>query len=109
MTRRDWSAAQFKRDQGCRVCGKHPVELAHVIGRANDKRYGNVFKVHPDSVAPLCHDHHTAYDARRFDLLPYLSVGEQAQAVIDARGIVAALRRISGRLGFSDENKDIVA
>lgn len=97
MIRRDWSQANHKREYGCRICGRHPAELAHVIGRINDERHGNVLTVHPDSVTPLCREHHTAYDARRLDLLPYLTVQEQARAVVDARGIESARRRIIGR------------
>ena len=34
-----------------------------------------------DSIVPLCREHHSAYDAHHFDLLPYLSLPEQAEAV----------------------------
>ncbi len=98
MLRRDWSLANAKREGGCRVCGKHPAELAHVINRARDERRGDVATVHPDSVAPLCKDHHRRYDARRLDLLPYLTVEEQVRAVADAGGLELARKRIVGRV-----------
>lgn len=97
MIRRDWSACHWKRDGGCRVCGEHPVELAHVIGRIHDRRVGSVVEVDPDSVIGLCGDHHRAYDARTLDLLPYLTAAEQARAVLDAGSIESARRRIIGR------------
>jgi hypothetical protein len=96
--RRDWSLAQHKREDGCRVCASHSnVELAHVIGRARDRRQGNVATVEADSIVPLCREHHQAYDAHVLDLLPYLSLAEQARAVLDAGGLELARRRISGR------------
>lgn len=97
MIRRDWTACAEKRDQGCRICGVHPAEMAHVIGRVHDHRRGSVVVVDADSVCPLCKSHHEAYDARLLDLLPHLTVEEQARAVVDAGGIEAARRRIIGR------------
>lgn len=97
MIRRDWSECHWKRDGGCRICGQHPVELAHIIGRNRDQRDGSVIRVDPDSVVGLCGHHHRTYDARLLDLLPYLTVTEQARAVLDAGGIEAARRRIIGR------------
>lgn len=94
--KRDWSSAEHKREQGCRVCGHPKPELAHVIGRIHDERRGKVAVVHPASVVPLCRAHHTSFDAHAFDLLPYLTVSEQARAVVDAGGIEAARMRITG-------------
>lgn len=95
--KRDWRQANRKRDV-CRICGAWPTELAHVIGRAYDQpKEGRATKwVNPDSVVPLCKEHHERYDARALDLLPVLSPGEQAQAVRDAGGIEAARRRVIG-------------
>jgi hypothetical protein len=98
---RDWTAAREKCDieQGCRVCGAWPVEAAHVVGRTHDGDFPlrnedwSPFDVAPDRIVPLCADHHRAYDAHRFDLLPFLTIAEQAQAVSDAQGISAALNR----------------
>lgn len=41
LVKRDWLQAVAKRDaEGacCRVCGKYPAEMAHVIGRKHDRR-----------------------------------------------------------------------
>lgn len=99
MTKRNWqdSLQKVEEQPYCRVCGSPFVEQAHVIGRARDERRGGVRYVNPDSIVPLCAEHHRAYDGRRLDLLPYLTVAEQARAVIDADGIEAARRRIVGR------------
>lgn len=96
---RDWmlAIAKTRGEVGCRICGRQPVDAAHVIGRARDKRIGNKATVDPDSVIPLCREHHMEYDAHRLDVLPYLTVAEEVAAVRDAGGIVAALRRVSGR------------
>jgi hypothetical protein len=107
---RDWSAALAKRDREgcCRVCGAVPgpgvrLEAAHTIGRRFDQRLspgGRTLVVHPDDTVPLCVKAdggcHQAFDAHRLDLLPYLTYSEQARAVGHV-GIVAALRRLSGR------------
>lgn len=94
MTRRDWSAAEFKRTDYCRMCAKPgKIELAHVIGRNRDERRGATVLVNPDSVVPLCDECHRRYDAHDLDILPILSLDEQVAAVRDAGGIIAALRR----------------
>lgn len=53
---------------------------------------------------PLCpasvSDCHGRYDRHELDLLPYLTVEEQARAVLDAGGIVAAYRRVTGSRGM---------
>lgn len=98
--RRDWKQAREKceREGGCRVCGVWPVEAAHVVGRAADKdtrpRKGGTWTVMPQRVVPLCAEHHRAYDAGSFDLLPHLEIGEQMWAVSDAGGIELARRRL---------------
>jgi hypothetical protein len=67
-----------------------PIETAHTIGRKYDADV-----VDPVDVVPLCRHHHTQYDARRLDLLPYLSHAEQAAAVSHV-GIVRAYHRLTG-------------
>lgn len=100
QVKRDWCRAVAKkaREQGCRVCGDgYNLESAHIIGRSQDEPdEKGVLIVHEDSTIPLCQKHHKEYDARRFDLLPYLTSSEQARATYEAGGIVSALRRISG-------------
>ena len=91
--RRDWKAARAKveADNECRVCGPWGVEEAHTIGRKHDPANG---KVRPVDVVGLCPEHHRLYDARKFNLLPYLTYEEQAAAV-EHVGIVRALRRLT--------------
>lgn len=97
VVKRDWSQAEVKRrDRRCRVrydC-YGPVELAHVSGR----RYDENGVVNPDDVVPLCQKHHMAYDAREFDLLPFLDLEEQSRAVLHL-GIVRAYKRTTSGIG----------
>lgn len=97
---RDWDAARAKceAEGRCRVCGS-PLRLqaAHTLGRV----YDTSSVVDPDDIVPLCSYRdaglggcHQAYDARRLDLLPYLTHTEQAAAVRHV-GIVSALRRLT--------------
>lgn len=91
---RDWTAARVKvtTEGACRVCGSRSrLEAAHIIGRSHDSSR----IVNPLDVVPLCGDQcHRAYDAHDLDLLPYLSLAEQARAVGHV-GIIRALARIS--------------
>lgn len=104
MVRRVWDSAIAKKvDEGCcRVCGGYPVDAAHVVGRSRDRRDGNKQIVDPDSVVPLCRECHAAYDRHEKDLLPFLTVAEQARAVLDAGGMLSAYRRVTGTRGFCD-------
>jgi len=96
---RKWSdEANEKRYEGCRVCGAIFVELAHVTGRIHDRPRTHGSKtvyVEPESVVPLCPEHHSLFDAHRFDLLPYLHLDEEIRAIEDAGSIGLALNRIS--------------
>ena len=93
--RRDWSKARAKVDREgcCRVCGTtaRRIEAAHIVGREHDDKV-----VVPIRIVPLCGPAtdtttcHGKQHARRLDLLAYLSVPEQAQAVFDAGGISQA-------------------
>jgi hypothetical protein len=84
------------------VCGGHPTELAHTVGRSRQDvdaigpNGGRSLWVNPDAVVPLCKNHHMDYDGRRLDLLPYLSVDEQINAVDAAGGIELARNRLTG-------------
>lgn len=94
--RRDWSDAHAKVElEGrCRVCGTDRLrrEAAHVIGRRYDSERGGVVYVEPDDVVPLCAPCHGLYDARKLDVLPFLSYAEQARAALHV-GLVRALHR----------------
>jgi hypothetical protein len=105
VTRRDWRAAREKiTEEGCcRVnddACDGPVEAAHVLGRKHDRetvgtRGGVLIIVEAADTIPLCTHHHRRYDARDLDLLPYLTLGEQARAV-ELAGLAAAMRRVTG-------------
>jgi hypothetical protein len=104
--RRDWVDAREKIDgQPCRVCGQTwGVEAAHIAQRKHDKRErgATVVRVEPAGVVPLCGPAttsstcHGQFDAGTLDLLPYLSLDEQLEAVRALGGIEAARRRIMG-------------
>jgi hypothetical protein len=51
---------------GCLVCGRSPVDPAHLVPR----RLGGCDS--PDCVVPLCRAHHRSYDAGLLALAPYL-------------------------------------
>lgn len=101
---RVWKEAREKVDAeaGCRVCGyPHRVEAAHVTGRVHDRPKtpgAKTVYVAPDSVVPLCRDHHTQYDAHNLDLLPHLFKPEQLRAVEDL-GLSRAYQRLTSSKG----------
>lgn len=107
--KRDWSDATAKVQQEgrCRLHALHecdgPLQAAHVIGRRYDKpavpltvraavALAPPLIVRAVDTVPLCRRHHHAYDARQLDILPYLTLQEQAAAV-EHVGIVRALAR----------------
>lgn len=107
--RREWRAARRKvnTERECRVChaglSDAWIEAAHVIGRQYDRPRDEeaagaerVLYVHPDDVVPLCTSCHGLYDSHRLDLLPFLTLTEQARAVSHV-GIVRALTRTTGK------------
>ena len=92
MSGRDWSVAhaKIKAEGKCRVahCSRPAGDAAHVIPRS----LGGGQEA--DSTVPLCRPHHTAYDAHELDLLPYLTLDEQAEAVRIV-GIERARKRLA--------------
>jgi hypothetical protein len=54
---------------GCLVCGRTPVDPAHLVPR----RLGGCDS--PDCVVPLCRTHHRLFDTGRLALVPYLCPG----------------------------------
>lgn len=106
--KRDWRQARKKVDeegvcrlsrnglQGC--AGK--LEAAHIVSREHDRILYEgrtpVYRVLPIRVCPLCTHHHAMYDRHELSILEVLTVDEQAQAVKDAGGIMAALKRTTG-------------
>lgn len=99
--RRIWNT-DIDRDTPCRICGlQGRTERAHVSGRAYDRRQGKTRIVDPETVVPLCGPFgdsqacHTRVDRGEIDLLPYLTVEEQARAVSDLGGIELARKRLA--------------
>lgn len=97
---RDWTGARAKvaAEGRCRVCDSPDgLQAAHTIGREHDRpqRPGGPLIVDQLDVVALCGECHAEYDARRLDLMPYLTRLEMAAAVRHV-GIVAAVRRLSG-------------
>lgn len=110
MIRRDWTLAIEKvRGEGkCRVLGDKAtskLEAAHVAGRTYDlwtpgfdperRPKESVLTVEPTRIVPLSQEIHREFDAHKLDLLPFLTVAEQAQCVIDMGGIEPARRRLA--------------
>jgi hypothetical protein len=70
VTPRVAASAQQRRkvaDLRCLVCGRSPVDPAHVVPR----RLGGCDS--PDCVVPLCRAHHRSYDAGMLALAAYLT------------------------------------
>ncbi len=94
-----WSYAREKieKEGVCRVCkSNHWIQSAHTIGQKyQDVKLddGDVM-VMPDSVIPLCQQHHELYDKRLLDILPYMTNEEQSNAVA-AVGIERARKRLT--------------
>lgn len=94
--RRDWTKAREKVDSEgglCRVCKSPRADAAHVIPRSLAPGASN--NMSEDNIVPLCRACHTAYDQHILDLLPYLRISEQVEAVRTAGGIGLAYRRVS--------------
>jgi hypothetical protein len=111
--KRDWTDARAKveHERCCRICKKEeapgrPLEAAHVLGREHDepkvsRTTGEILKelyVDPNRIFPACGPFpagcHGDAEYRRINVLPYLTLEEQLQAVKDAGGIEAARIRL---------------
>jgi hypothetical protein len=94
--KRDWILAweKVEKEGKCRVCpAKTALDPAHVIPRSlGGSPRGYIGR---DEVVPLCRTHHELYDHHKLDLLPYLTKGECATAVLHV-GLLNALRQITG-------------
>ena len=108
--KRDWTDGRAKvEEEGCcRICKRSdcPLEAAHVLGREHDEpKIGadgwplKELYVDPDRIVPACGPFpagcHGDIDMRRINLLHYLTLSEQLQAVKDAGGIEAARIRLA--------------
>jgi len=114
---RDWSAARAKveAEDCCRICKKTSdevkLEAAHILGREHDESRtlvsaeGGGFKgstilfVNPLRIVPLCGPFpagcHGDVDHNRINLVHYLTLDEQIQAVNDAGGIAPAFMELA--------------
>jgi hypothetical protein len=111
--KRDWTDARAKveHEHCCRICKKseasgRPLEAAHVLGREHDqpkvsRTTGEILKelyVDPNRIIPACGPFpagcHGDVDHRRINILQFLTLDEQIQAVKDAGGIEAARIRL---------------
>lgn len=99
--RRDWTEPRQKveAEGRCRVCGgTSDVQAAHIVPRSQVAAgHGE----HVDNIVPLCGDFgngcHGLFDRGELDLLPFLTLGEQAYAVlIHPGGMVGAYQRVTG-------------
>jgi hypothetical protein len=111
MPERDWTDAVAKAAEhgwACFVTGETfpRPHLAHTVGRRYDQAHPDGSKrlwVNPRGIVLLRPDIHEAYDGHRFDLLPHLSLDEQAY-MVEVLGIVRAYERAtSTRLGRRDD------
>lgn len=111
---RFWDDARAKvdREGRCRLCPQiHSLDAAHVYKRAIDKAIGQLayegsiveaavslgcsastLYVDPRDVVPLCRSCHRDYDTLKVDLLPVLTLVEQAR-IVSHVGIERALHR----------------
>lgn len=82
-------------DRACIVCGAGPSTPAHLIDRSLAPGDGDDTRL----VVPLCAACHFEYDEGDLDLSPYLEphYREEVAAAVEAVGLFAALRRITGR------------
>jgi len=106
--KRDWSAARAKvEEEGCcRICEKTSdevkLEAAHVLGREHDEPRtpgSKVLFVNPLRIIPACGPFpagcHGDIDHNRINLVHYLTLDEQIQAVKDAGGIAPAFMELA--------------
>ncbi|HET9184776.1 MAG TPA: HNH endonuclease [Solirubrobacterales bacterium] len=71
---------------GCLVCGRAPVDPAHLV----PQRFGGCGEA--DCVVPLCRAHHRLFDRARLALAPFLDERRQAAELAHARAHVGAGR-----------------
>lgn len=94
--RRNWTKPREKveAEGRCRVCARTGIKIdaAHLIPRS---RVGPGEGEHPDNIVPLCQEScHPAFDLYGLDLLPFLTLGEQAYAA-GLVGLVEAYQRLT--------------
>ena len=112
--RRDWAAAleKVRSEAHCRFCGRSdvPLETAHLLGRSFDRFVGQVARVEPDEVAPLCASYgtrkgcHALYDHHQISIYPRINAAELS-ACIKLAGLEQAEHRLKGRPGAGIDEK----
>jgi hypothetical protein len=73
-------------DAACLVCGRRPVDPAHLV----PQRFGGCEDA--DCVVPLCRAHHRIFDRARLALAPYIGAGALVAEIAHARTHVGAER-----------------
>lgn len=110
---RFWDDARAKVDEEgcCRICKRppapgRPIEAAHVLGREHDepmvsRSTGEILRVlyvAPDRIFPACGPSpsgcHGMAERKEINVLPYLTLEEELQAIRDAGSIEAARIRL---------------
>jgi hypothetical protein len=72
--------------RGCLVCGRRPVDPAHLV----PQRFGGCAEA--ECVVPLCRAHHRIFDRGRLALAPFLDGAEFGAELAHARGHVGERR-----------------
>ena len=110
---RFWDDARAKVDEEgcCRICKRppapgRPIEAAHVLGREHDepmvsRSTGEILRVlyvDPNRIFPACGPSpggcHGMAERKEINVLPYLTLEEELQAIRDAGSIEAARIRL---------------
>jgi hypothetical protein len=78
--------------QACLICGRRPVDPAHLVPRS----LGGCN--HPDCVVPLCRPCHRGYDRGQLDLLPHLEPRHRAELAhaLTHMPLIGVLTRVTG-------------
>lgn len=75
----------------CRTCGSRPsTDGHHVINRSVSRRPDST-----DAIIPVCRLCHSEIHAGNVDVLPFLTIAEQADSVYAAGSLATAWRRLS--------------
>ena len=83
------------RDRGCVVCGRRPVDPAHLVPRGLADDDGG----DPRAIVPLCREHHRAYDEGRLSLLEHLEPDcrQQLAYAVERHGLIRTLHRVTNQ------------
>jgi cytochrome c553 len=96
MGGRDWSAAweKVEREGRCRACKSgRSADPHHVISRSRSASKQELDR--PENIIPLCRDCHRKLHRAELDILPHLTMPEQAYAVFICGGLIEALQALT--------------